>query len=42
MPRIDKAAALKARDFDREALGRRGYRYEKLDQLTVEIILGVR
>ena len=38
----DKAEALKGQAFDREALGRRGYRYERLDQLTVEVILGVR
>ena len=28
--------------FDPEALGQRGYSYEKLDQLTIEHILGVR
>ncbi|CEK12404.1 xylose isomerase [Chthonomonas calidirosea] len=28
--------------FDRAALGKRGYAYEKLDQLTMEILLGVR
>ncbi len=38
----EKAAALKARTFDREALGRRGLKYERLDQLTVEVLLGVR
>jgi xylose isomerase len=38
----DKAAALKARAFDREALGQRGLKYERLDQLTVEVLLGVR
>jgi xylose isomerase len=37
----DKAAALKAREFDRGALGQRGQPYEKLDQLTVELLLGV-
>ncbi|HEX6384135.1 MAG TPA: xylose isomerase [Anaerolineae bacterium] len=37
----EKAANLKARDFDREALGRRGLPYERLDQLTVELLLGV-
>jgi xylose isomerase len=37
----DKAAALKAREFDRVALGQRGQPYEKLDQLTVELLLGV-
>jgi xylose isomerase len=28
--------------FDPDALGQRGYSYEKLDQLTIEHILGVR
>jgi xylose isomerase len=37
-----KAAALKAHSFDRQALGTRGMKYEKLDQLTVELLLGVR
>ncbi|RLC78506.1 MAG: xylose isomerase [Chloroflexi bacterium] len=38
----EKAAALKAATFDRAALGARGMAYERLDQLTVEILLGVR
>lgn len=38
----EKAAALKAAEFDREALGRRGLAYERLDQLTVELLLGMR
>ena len=37
-----KAAALKAYAFDRPALGRRGQPYERLDQLTIELLLGVR
>jgi len=37
-----KAAALRARAFDRPALGRRGLAYERLDQLTIELLLGVR
>jgi xylose isomerase len=37
-----KAAALKAASFDRPALGRRGLGYERLDQLTVELLLGAR
>jgi len=37
-----KAAALKAYSFDRVALGVRGLQYEKLDQLTMELLLGVR
>ena len=32
---------LKGETFDREALGRRGYPYERLDQITVEVIMGV-
>jgi xylose isomerase len=38
----EKAAALRAHAFDRQALGRRGLAYERLDQLTVELLLGVR
>jgi xylose isomerase len=38
----EKAAALKAASFDRAALGARGMGYERLDQLTVELLLGVR
>ena len=38
----EKAAALKAASFDRVALGARGLAYERLDQLTVELLLGVR
>ena len=37
-----KAAGLKAASFDRDALGRRGLPYERLDQLTIEVLLGVR
>ncbi len=33
---------LKETQFDPDALGKRGYRYEQLDQLVVEHILGVR
>ena len=36
------ADALKGYAFDRKALGARGLMYERLDQLTVELILGVR
>ena len=35
------AAALRARTFDREALARRRLPYERLDQLVVELLLGV-
>jgi xylose isomerase len=38
----EKAKALKAQAFDRAAIAGRGLQYEKLDQLTVEILLGVR
>jgi len=37
-----KAAALKGINFPRQALGARGLAYEKLDQLTVDLLLGVR
>ena len=36
------ADLLKAHAFDRAGLGARGLMYERLDQLTVEVILGVR
>jgi xylose isomerase len=38
----EKAAALKAASFDHTALGARGLPYERLDQLTIEVLLGVR
>ena len=38
----DKAAALKSAEFDRIALGKRGLPYERLDQLTIEVLLGIR
>jgi len=38
----DNAQALKAHVFDREALGARGPGLEHLDQLTAELLLGVR
>lgn len=37
-----KAAALKSASFDRQALGRRGLAYERLDQLTIDVLLGLR
>jgi len=37
-----KAAGLRDHSFDRRALGARGLPYERLDQLTVELLLGVR
>ena len=36
------AAALKARVFDRPSLGARGLAYERLDQLTIDLLLGAR
>ena len=38
----ENAAALLARNFDRAALSVRGLQYERLDQLTMDILLGVR
>ncbi|HLG63522.1 MAG TPA: xylose isomerase [Ktedonosporobacter sp.] len=38
----EKMRQLKAAELDPDELGARGYLYERLDQLTVEIILGVR
>ena len=37
-----KAAALKTENFDRTALADRGYNYERIDQLTLELLLGMR
>ncbi len=38
----EKAARLKGADFDRAALGARNLGYERLDQLTTDLLLGVR
>jgi xylose isomerase len=38
----DKAQRLKETALDRVTLGRRDLRYEQLDQLTIELLLGVR
>jgi xylose isomerase len=38
----EKADNLKAKDFNRLTLASRGLKYERLDQLTVEVLLGVR
>jgi xylose isomerase len=38
----EKAKALKAQAFDRSAIAGRGLKYERLDQLTIELLLGVR
>jgi len=37
-----KADGLKQQSFDRVALGKRGLKYERLDQLTIDLILGLR
>jgi len=37
-----KADALRVESLDRSALSARGLKYERLDQLTVEVLLGVR
>jgi len=38
----EKALALKAHDFNRPAISARGLQYELLDQLTIDLLLGVR
>lgn len=38
----DGVSTLRAVEFDREAMGARNLPYEKLDQLTIELLLGVR
>lgn len=38
----EKVKALKEKNFDRQAMGVRGFGYERLDQLTVELLMGVR
>jgi xylose isomerase len=38
----EKVSALKAHRFDRAAMAKKGQPYEKLDQLLVELLLGVR
>jgi xylose isomerase len=37
-----KAADLKAQSFDRTAIASRGLKYERLDQMTIDLLLGVR
>ncbi len=37
-----KAAALKQQSFDRLGIGKLGLKYERLDQLTIDLLLGVR
>ncbi len=38
----EKAQSLKALSFDRPQIARRGLKYERLDQLTVDLLLGAR
>lgn len=38
----EKADALRAQNFDRAAISQRGLQYERLDQLTIDILLGAR
>jgi xylose isomerase len=38
----EKASALKAHTFDRKAISARGLKYERLDQLTIDLLLGAR
>ena len=38
----EKAQALKSQLFDRSAISKRGLQYERLDQLTIDLLLGVR
>jgi xylose isomerase len=38
----EKATALKAYPFDRPAIASRGLKYERLDQLTIDLLLGAR
>ena len=38
----EKAKALKVQPFDRSAISSRGLKYERLDQLTIDLLLGIR
>jgi xylose isomerase len=38
----EKAKALKAQSFDRSKISSRGLKYERLDQLTIDLLLGMR
>lgn len=38
----EKATGLKAEEFDRKVFGHKGLQYERLDQLTIDLLLGVR
>jgi xylose isomerase len=39
--RNERASSLLAQDFDRAALAEKGLKYERLDQLTMDTLLGV-
>ena len=38
----EKARVLKEHQFDRVSMGARGLMYEKLDQLTIDLLMGMR
>ena len=38
----EKAQALKSHSFDRAAISSKGLQYERLDQLTIDLLLGIR
>jgi xylose isomerase len=38
----EKAKTLKAQSFNRSAISSRGLQYERLDQLTIDLLLGNR
>ena len=38
----EKAGTLKAQPFDRTAISSKGLQYERLDQLTIDLLLGIR
>ena len=38
----EKAQAIRAIEFDRKTIASRGLRYERLDQLTIDLLLGMR
>jgi xylose isomerase len=39
---VEKSNKLKAHKFDRAAIAERGLKYERLDQLTIDLLLGVK
>ena len=38
----EKAQSIKSHSFDRVAIANRGLKYERLDQLTIDLLLGMR